>query len=216
MLVTSRSATEYRAMFDLSERDMAGRILDCCSGGSSFAAETGDQVLAVDLAYALGPEAVAERVRMAIREGDDMIDAHADQFEWTWYGDIANRRAMRRAASERFIADLTARPDRYIAGALPDLPVATGQFDLVLCSHLLFTWSDRFDEDFHRRALAELIRVARREVRIYPLVLQATGEPVEFLDRLRADLDADGHRTELREVAYRFQRGAHHMLRIQV
>lgn len=203
-------------MFDLTEQDVAGWVLDCCAGGSSFAAETGDKVVAVDPAYALGAAEVAARVRTGIREGDAMIDAHAEHFEWSWYGDIARRRKMRRAAGERFIEDLGVRPDRYVAGALPQLPMASGRFDLVLCSHLLFTWSDEFDEEWHRRALAELIRVARGEVRIYPLVLQATGEPVEFLDRLRGELHAVGHRTELREVAYRFQRGARHLLRIEV
>ncbi|UFS98002.1 methyltransferase domain-containing protein [Nocardia huaxiensis] len=215
MLVTSRSAAEYRAMFALTDTDLAGSVLDCCAGGASFAAETGDRVIAVDPMYALEDHVLAARVRAAIRDGDAIIAAHADRFEWTWYGGIEQRRVLRHAAGERFIADLTAHPDRYVPGALPELPFVTGSFDLVLCSHLLFTWSDRFDEDFHRRALAELVRVARREVRIYPLVVQATGEPVEYLDRLCEELRAAGHDVRLRQIAYRFQRGAQEMLRIR-
>ncbi|WP_221937972.1 methyltransferase domain-containing protein [Nocardia otitidiscaviarum] len=216
MLVTSRSAAEYRAMFDLSDADLNGWVLDCCAGGASFAAETGQRVVAADPVYAVGVDEVEARVSAGLREGDDMIDAHAECFEWGWYGDIESRRSMRHVAGARFLADLRARPGRYVAAALPQLPFATAAFDLVLCSHLLFTWADRLGEDWHRRALHELLRVSRGEVRVYPLVVQATGEPVVFLDRLRAELHSRGHRTELREVTYRFQRGAHHMLRIQM
>lgn len=123
---------------------------------------------------------------------------------------------MRRAAAERFLADLHDRPERYIAGALPDLPLPTDGVDLVLCSHLLFTWSDRLDVDWHHRAVAELVRVARREVRIFPLVIQGTGRQVAFIDTLRERLHAAGHRSHLKEVPYRFQRGANQMLLIDI
>jgi hypothetical protein len=55
----------------------------------------------------------------------------------------------------------------------PDLPFRDDVFELALCSHLLFTWSDAFDEEWHRQALADLLRVAR-EVRVFPLVVQGT------------------------------------------
>lgn len=86
----------------------------------------------------------------------------------------------------------------------------------MLCSHLLFSWADQLDSTWHRAALAELVRVARRQVRIYPLVVQGTGEPVSFLDDLRAELDATGHRSQLRQVPYRFQRRADRMLHIAI
>lgn len=120
-----------------------------------------------------------------------------------------------RAAAELFLADLKVRPEGYVAGALPDLPLATGAVDLVLCSHLLFTWADQLGEDWHRRALAELVRVARREIRIFPVVVQGTGEPVAFLDDLRDELHVLGHRSHLRDVPYRFQRGGNQMLLIE-
>lgn len=166
--------------------------------------------------YAVGRAALAERVAASLGQGDRIIGTHADRFEWSWYGRPAHRAAMRTEAAQRFLADLAEHPGRYVAGALPNLPLAGGSADLVLCSRLLFTWSDRLDADWHRAALAELVRVARREVRVYPLVVQQTGEPVAFLDRLRAELDAAGHRTHVQTVPYRFQRGAHHMLRVEV
>ncbi|MBO0878007.1 MAG: hypothetical protein J2P19_31920, partial [Pseudonocardia sp.] len=72
MLVTSRSAAEYHAMFDLTPADLAAvSVLDCCAGGSSFAAETagavasgrnGGWVVAVDPAYAAGRRSLAEHL----------------------------------------------------------------------------------------------------------------------------------------------------------
>jgi SAM-dependent methyltransferase len=203
-------------MFGLTPGDLAGSVLDCGAGGSSLAADTRGGVVAVDPAYVLGRRALASRVRASLRDGDRIIDAHADRFDWGWYGGPARRAEMRRAAAERFLADLRERPHRYLAGALPHLPLASGRFDLVLCSHLLFTWSDRLDEDWHRRALDELVRVARRQIRIFPLVVQATAEPVAFLDGLRAELHAAGHRCAIRQVPYVFQRGADQMLVIDL
>ncbi|MFI9381806.1 MBL fold metallo-hydrolase [Kutzneria sp. NPDC052558] len=207
VLVTSRSAAEYRAMFDLSPDDLAGVTLDCCAGGASFAAETPD-VVAVDPAYAMGIDELGRLVRAGLHDGDRMILDHRDRFEWSWYGSVERRRAMRMAAAEAFLADLRERPGRYVAAALPALPLASKSVDLALCSHLLFTWANRLDEKWHRQAIEELVRVARQEVRIFPLVLQGTAEPVGFLDRLRSTLPP----SQLREVPYRFQRGARHML----
>jgi methyltransferase family protein len=215
VLVTSRSAAEYRAMFDLGP-DLAGSVLDCCAGGSSFAAETDGRVLAVDPAYALGRADLAVQVRAALDEGDRIIDRNADRFEWGWYGSPARRADMRREAAQLFLSDLEGRPERYVAGALPHLPLSSASVDVVLCSHLLFTWADRLDEHWHRRALVELVRVARREVRIFPVVVQGTGEPVPFLDALRAELRALGHVSHLRDVPYRFQRGGDRMLLVEI
>jgi SAM-dependent methyltransferase len=203
-------------MFGLTEQELAAvSVLDCCAGGSSLAAETDGRVLAVDPAYALGREELATRVMASLPEADRIIEAHQEHFDWSWYGDPARRTHLRTVAAQRFLADLRKRPDRYVAGALPHLPLADNSFDLVVCSHLLFTWSDQLGEDWHRGALRELVRVARREVRIFPLVVQGIGEPVAFVDTIRAELHAAGYPTHLRPVAFRFQRDAAHMLLVE-
>jgi len=203
-------------MFGLTPADLAAAsVLDCCAGGSGFAAETAARVVAADPAYALGQHDLADRVRAALHDGDQIIGAHAEHFDWSWYGDPASRTVLRTAAARHFLDDLREHPGRYIAAALPNLPFTTGSFDLVLCSHLLFTWSDLLDADWHSRALAELIRVARREARIYPLVVQGTGQPVAFLDDLRAELAAAGYRSRILAVPYRFQKNADRMLVIE-
>lgn len=52
------------------------------------------------------------------------------------------------------------------------------------------------------------------EVRVFPLVVQGTGDPVPFLGRLVDELRAGGYGVDLRRVPYEFQRGADRMLRI--
>jgi len=217
MLVTSRSFDEYRAMFDLDGAAMRGTVVDCCAGGSSFVAELaarGGTGLAVDPVYAQGLDAVRRSVAASLVAGTGIVDDHPEKFVWHWYGSVEKRNAMRAAAADRFVEDVAHRPSAYLAGALPHLPLATDSADLVLCSHLLFTWADRLDADWHRAALADLVRVARREVRVFPLVVMATGAPVPFLGRLVDEVRAAGHDAEVRGVPYEFQRGAHAMLRI--
>jgi hypothetical protein len=98
--------------------------------------------------------------------------------------------------------------------ALPALraQAADRSFELVLSSHLLLTYADRLDLEFHRLALTAMHPVVRGEARVFPLLDQA-GRPLDALvDRLRAELQATGIVTELRAVACEFQRGGNHML----
>lgn len=102
----------------------------------------------------------------------------------------------------------------YRAAGLPDLPFPDGRFDLVLCSHLLFTWADPLDLAWHTGAVDELLRVARGEVRLYPLVRRGAGEAVAFLSALREHVRAAGHRWIEQPVDFRFQRRAGVVARI--
>jgi SAM-dependent methyltransferase len=211
MLITSRSAAEYRAMFDLT--DLASdSVLDCCAGGASFTAEVGGAATALDPVYAMGQAKLPDLMRDGLQVTGALAQTHAEHFDWSWYGDPARKDAMRVAAGQRFLADLVARPERYIAGDLHHLPFADNSFDLVLCSHLLFTWSDVLDADWHRKAIEELVRVSRDEVRIFPTVVQKTGAPVPFLPTLRAVLAARGVSSRFVKVPYMFQVGADEML----
>ncbi len=217
MLVTSRSFLEYQAFFALTVADLAGRVLDCCAGASGFAAEAnarGGRVTAVDPAYAKGtPELLADAAASTARGGAILTD-HETRFVWTWYGSGGRRDRLRREALALFTADLEAHPETYAAGALPQLPFRDDAFDLALCSHLLFTWSDVLDEQWHDRAVQELLRVAPA-VRIFPLVVQGTGDLVSFLPRPVDRLRGEGHSVEIAPVPYEFQRGANTMLTIQ-
>lgn len=215
MLVSSRSYAEYEAMFDLGERPQRGLVVDCCAGASSFNAELADlggTALAIDPAYALERRRLAESVAASWRGGSQIIGDHADRFVWSWYGTPEHRNHLRTRAAARFLDDIAARPRSYVAARLPHLPVQTGAARLVLCSHLLFTWADRLDADWHRAALSEMARITHGEVRVFPLVVHSTGDPVPFLGQVLDGLERDGFDVSLRNVPYEFQPGAHTML----
>lgn len=211
MLVTSRSYTEYEAMFDLSE--LPESVLDCCAGGAGFTAEAaarGADAIAVDPAYELPASELVDTVRRSLPATSGIVDEHAGSFVWNWYGTPERKDELRIEAADRFLQDVAVAPERYVPGSLPVLPFEDRRFDLVLCSHLLFTWADKYDRDWHLASLRELVRVSRDEVRIFPLVQQGAGEPVDYLPELLGRLD--GVTSEIRKVPYEFQAGADEML----
>ncbi len=215
MLVSSRSFDEYVAMFGLDVDDLPASVLDCCAGAASFVAELtarGVPAIAIDPAYDLPATALEERVRADLGGCVDMLLHDHKHFTWSWYGSLERREGLRHAAAARFLADYRDAPaGRYRAASLPHLPFADDEFALAVCSHLLFTWAPELDRAWHRAALLELSRVAT-EVRVFPLVLRATGAPVDFLQPLMEDLRSTGLKTRLADVPYEFQRGAHQML----
>jgi hypothetical protein len=215
MLISSRSYGEYLAMFGLATSDLAGRtVIDVASGGSDFvasAAEIAGRAIAVDAAYAVEPDVLAAQLRDNTGTGQAIVDDHPDRFTWRWYGSRAVRDEMRRGAAQRFSVDRLAAPGRYVAAALPRLPFRDRAAHLALCSHLLFTWSEILDQDWHRDALVELARVSA-EVRVFPLVVSATGEAIPWLPDLCEQLRALGLGVTERQVPYEFQTGADRML----
>ncbi|MGV9748360.1 class I SAM-dependent methyltransferase [Rhodococcus zopfii] len=216
MLISSRSLDEYRSMFGLTDEDLSRRILDCPGGAAGFTAamnRLGGDVTACDMAYVAGEaEQLAAVAEAETDRGNQYVRAHTEQFDWLFFADPDEHQRVRRHAVQEFAADLRRHPRRYVAGRLPSLPFPDAGFDLVLSSHLLFSYSDRLDHTFHVDAIVELMRVARDELRIFPLV--ASGSSVRYprLDELLTDLRHHEIAGEVVEVEYRFQRGAHHML----
>lgn len=224
VLVSARSLAEYRAMFDLTDADLAGGVLDCPGGAASFTAEArreGIDVTTVDPTYPppgaadergqalrrLGEHAAAEAERGAAWARD-----HAADFVWTFFASPQDHLARRLAGAATFSEHAAAEPEHYVRASLPQLPFEDGAFDLVLCSHLLFTYSDRLDDAFHLAALRELVRVARREVRMFPLVVVGGDREHSGLAALLEELPADVV-VELRPTGgYGFQRGADRVL----
>jgi SAM-dependent methyltransferase len=216
LLITSRSFQEYEAFFGLTSDDLAGAILDCSAGASGFAAAVnarGGRATAVDPAYDRGVEQLSAEASDAAARGRAILAVHRDSYVWSWYGTLERHEELRRTALAEFLADVRAHRETYVPGALPYLPFADGTFDLALCSHLLFTWSNVFDDAWHEAALCELLRVAR-EVRVFPLVVQGAGDAVPFLASLLDRVRGLGHGIEVVDVPYEFQRGACQMLRI--
>ena len=198
-------------MFDLTE--LPGSVLDCCAGGAGFTAEAaarGVDAVAVDPAYELPAAELVDTVRRSLPATSSIIDEHAGSFDWKWYGTPERKDELRIEAADRFLQDVSIAPERYVPGCLPELPFEDRRFELVLSSHLLFTWADKYDQDWHLAALRELVRVSASEVRVFPLVQQGAGEPVTYLPELLTELE--GVTAEIRKVPYEFQVGADEML----
>ncbi|MFC7138600.1 class I SAM-dependent methyltransferase [Halosimplex aquaticum] len=214
-LTIGRTFAEYRRMFDLGAEDLADReILDCGGGAGAFtatAAELAERAVAVDPLYGPPPEELEPELDAAIEYNVAQLREKRDLFVWDFYGDVETRGRYLCAAAERFLADYATQPDRYVAGGLPELPVGDDSVDLALVANLLFVYDDRLDREFHAAALRELARVAREEVRVFPLhSLDRTRSA--YVDPVAESLRGDGHAVELREVPYEFQPGATEML----
>ena len=210
-----RNANEYRRMFDLTDADLAGRILGCGDGPASFNAEltaAGQRVTSVDPVYAFTGAEIRGRVQATYAIIIDQVKAHPERYIWREFADPDALGNVRLAAMEHFLADYDAgkAAGRYVEGALPSLPCASDTFDLALCSHLLFLYSEQLDAAFHIAAVQELLRVAR-EVRIFPLLTLAC-EASPHLLAVMAWCAATGHHVEVRHVPYEFQAGGDTML----
>jgi hypothetical protein len=213
MLVSSRSLDEYRRMFALTDADLAGRILDCPGGAASFTASTnaaGGRAMACDPAYALPVEQVRDSTLESMARGRAYQESNPDEYVWTYFRDPDHYLESRTRSVELFAADRVAHPGNYVPAALPTLPFPDQRFDLVLSSHLLFSYADRLDHDFHVASLRELARVGR-EVRVFPLVpVGMTESP--HLQRVRSALTTAALYTTVHPVNYEFQRGGNAML----
>lgn len=210
-----RSFDEYVAMFALSGKDLAGRILGCGDGPASFNAELtrrGGSVVSVDPLYLCGPDEIRSRIRQTTPIVLEQTRQSADSFVWDRIRSIEHLRDVRLSAMEQFLADLRSPASRirYHAGALPALPYRDATFTLALCSHFLFLYSSMSSLDFHVDSIAELCRVAT-EARIFPL-LALDGRESPYVGPAARALRERGFTVDTRRVAYEFQRGGNQML----
>jgi hypothetical protein len=213
-----RSFDEYAAMFTLSERDLAGRILGCGDGPSSFNAtlsRRGGCVVSADPLYAFSAAEIVARLEATYDVVMAQTRANAQEFVWTNIPSVEALGALRRGAMEAFLADYPEGREagRYVEASLPELPFAPGAFDLALCSHLLFLYGARLDLAFHVAALMELCRVAA-EVRVFPL-LELGATPSRHLEAVCEAMRHAGHEAQVLPVPYEFQRGGNQMLRVR-
>lgn len=211
-----RSAAEYAAMFALTPQDLAVRLLDCGGGPSSFTAEMsaqGRRVTACDPLYAFSAEQIRQRIAATSTRMTALTEASKDRFRWDTYGSPSQLAQLRLNTMRRFLDDYPAgrAQGRYVVGALPTLPFAAESFDLALCSHLLFTYSEHLPAAFHIASLLDLVRVAR-EVRVFPLVTAFTAETSPHLAPVLEHLQTHGCAVEMRPVEYEFQLGGNQML----
>lgn len=203
-----RSIVEYRQMFNLTADQSFGSILDCGGGPASFNAQMsaqGHQVISIDPIYQFTVNDIKQRIDEIYQQVIDGVSRNYHRYNWTNFTTVEELGKTRLQAMNLFLDDLPLglKEGRYIIGELPSLPIADQRFDLALCSHLLFTYSDLLDLNFHYRSIVELIRVAP-EIRIFPL-LNISGEKSIHLDPLIDLLLKDNYQVKIETVNYEFQ-----------
>lgn len=205
-----RGLAEYVRMFGLDGCDLEGSVLDIASGPSSFNAEVtknGGRVLSVDPIYQFSRDDLANRIVETRDMLMEKVREKADYYNWVEFPDVEALAAARMAAMERFLDDFPAgfAAGRYRVGALPSLDLPAGSFDMALCSHFLYSYSDQYDGTFHVAAVIELLRVAG-EVRIFP-ILSIDGTVSPWLEVVRSHVAENGWRDELVPAHYGIQKG---------
>jgi hypothetical protein len=189
VVLLGRTFEEYRHYFLLEPDDLVRkRVLDVAGGVSSFCAEANELgiiVTSFDPIYSLPPEKIVERSEPDLESVYRAI-GRVPTYRWDFYKNPEYMHALRKRASTIFLSDYKAHPARYVAGELPRLPFADGEFDLTLVSYFLFAYQDRLDYAFHRESIIEIMRVTRDEARIYPTVT-FEAQPSEYVPMLRAD-----------------------------
>jgi SAM-dependent methyltransferase len=212
-----RSFDEYVAMFALSQSDLRRRILGCGDGPASFNAlltRRDGNVVSVDPLYRFSAADIRARINDTCEEVMDQTRKNMDEFVWTKIKNVEELGRLRMSAMEEFLSDypLGLAQSRYVDGELPRLPFGDGTFDLAVCSHLLFLYSEHFDEDWHVASIRELCRVAS-EVRVFPL-LELGARPSRHLQAVCARLTEEGYAVTVGSVPYEFQRGGNQMMKV--
>ncbi len=213
-----RSFDEYCAMFGLSEQDLQQAIVGVADGPAAFNAvltETGGNIISADPVYAFSRGQIQQRIDDLFDDMVLQVEANANDLRLHKFGSAQALGEVRMQAMQCFLRDFEQgkQQGRYINAELPDLPFKEDQFDLALCSHLLFLYSDQLSLDFHIKAILELCRIAE-EVRIFPL-LNLSHDKSGHLEQVIQVLTQSGFRPTIEKVEYEFQIGGNEMLRIQ-
>lgn len=213
-----RSLQEYVKMFDLTPDELNLRILDCAGGPASFNAEmtrSGHTVISCDPLYQFDAAEINQRIKETYQTVIDGAKATQEYYVWQDIQSPEQLGQVRMAAMQQFLEDLPfgIQQGRYITSELPVLPFDNAQFNLALCSHLLFTYSDLLSQDFHLASIQELCRVAL-EVRIFPLLDNFSVVSSPLLQSVISELKARAYNLEIKQVPYEFQKGGNQMLRV--
>jgi hypothetical protein len=205
-------------MFALTDADLHRRILGCGDGPASFNAvltARGGRVVSVDPLYQYSRDEIRQRIDETFDVVMEQARKNTHEFVWTTIASVDQLGELRMAAMESFLSDyrLGLAQKRYVTGELPHLRFADREFDLAVCSHLLFLYSEQLSEDFHVASLEELCRVAG-EARVFPL-LELGARTSRHVDAVRARLTAAGYSVTVETVPYEFQRGGDQMIRIR-
>ncbi len=218
ILPWGRSYEEYISMFSLSKYDLNLNILGCADGPSSFNSgltKGGGRIISADPLYQYTKEQIAQRIKDTQNEVLNQTRKNESEFVWSTIHSIEELGRIRMSAMQEFLSDYDEglEEGRYVPESLPSLSFVDKQFQLALCSHFLFLYSEHLNLDFHINSVHEMCRVAH-EVRIFPL-LKLGSKPSPYVEPVIKNAEKMGYRAEIVRVDYEFQRGGNKMLKIR-
>ena len=213
-----RSLDEYQKMFDLSSADLQQGILGLGDGPASFnteGTEMGVNITSIDPIYQFSGAEIKQRFDAVVDNIINQIIATPNNWVWKYHQNPQELKARRIETIKIFLQDYDQgkQEGRYQVQELPRLNFADGAFDLALCSHFLFLYSEQCDRDFHFASIKEILRVSQ-EVRIFPL-LTLMQETSPYLDLIVNQFSNLEYSVAIQEVPYEFQPGGNKMLVIK-
>ena len=213
-----RSLQEYTRMFNLSDEELNLRILGVGDGPASFNSEMnalGHTVLSIDPIYSFSRVQIEGRIEENYDTLIFQVKQNSDNFVWNFFSDPTHCGHFRLETMRKFLDDfdMGKMQGRYLPESLPTLNFTDCQFDLALCSHLLFLYSVQLSFDFHRDSIQELCRVSQ-EVRIFPL-LTLNCEKSPYVAPIQSYFSEAGFTVDICRVPYEFQKGGNEMMRIR-
>ncbi len=212
-----RSLEEYKSMFNLSESDLNAKILGCGDGPASFNSEMtalGYSVVSIDPIYQFSAAQIKQRIQATYEAIVSQVKQNNRHYIWNNFRNAGELGRSRLATMENFLLDYQTdkATERYLPQYLPNLDFADDRFELCVCSHLLFLYSEHLSFDFHISSIYELIRVSR-EIRIFPLV-KLDCERSPYIEPVIQEFSSAGFQVEIQLVSYEFQKGGNQMLKI--
>jgi len=210
-----RSFDEYRLMFNLSKQDLNKRIIGLGDGPASFNAEMhtmGKEVISIDPIYMFSAKDIQRKFDKIVDNIIEQVRNTPGDWTWTYHMSPDDLKQHRSEALTKFVADFEQgkKDGRYQTGELPSLGFQDWTFEIALCSHFLFLYSEHYDYNFHKAAVYEMLRVSD-EVRIFPLLdLMLNRSP--YIDPLLEELTNDGFVVKIKKVPYEIQRGGNEMM----
>jgi hypothetical protein len=210
-----RSFDEYLKMFSLSLADLQLNILGVADGPASFnceATKLGMKVTSIDPIYCFSGTEIKSRFDTVVDNIIEQVRATPDDWNWSYHQSADALKQSRQRSIELFLQDYDRgkQEERYQTAELPNLEFTDAQFDLALCSHFLFLYSQHYSELFHLNSILEMLRVSR-EVRIFPL-LTLMLEKSPYLAKIEEYFRQLGYEVSIVPVEYEFQKGGNEML----
>jgi len=206
---------DYVAMYDLSKEDLKKSMIDFPARISSFNAEATEKklnVVSADPLYHLPPDKMFARAHQLLAANVAHLKETRERLRNASDTSLQQVIELWQHTEQLFLKDyaLGCAEKRYIAANLPTLPFQMHQFELSLCTDLMFYHALSSDNII---TLFRALSYVASEIRIYPF-LDHHGKMTQELGPLMLWLQKNNFGVEVREVPYTIQKGGNAMLRV--